>query len=299
MDRTRSVSAWVWKVALAFSAAIWGSSFVVVKGALDNISPAWLLAMRFALTTIILSILFRGTLRVHLDAGHVRKGIILGLASSLGFITQFVGLAGTTPAKSAFLSAIYCVLTPFLNWAIVNRKPAGAHVGAALLAITGIGFISFGAGFSFTLNAGDLITLAAAFFFALHIVLVPRYAEGRDIMTLTIVQIACSAVVALVWALLFEAAPDFAHLDPGVWMALAYIVIMASCIAMVVQNVGQAHVEPATAALLLSLESVFAAILSVIFYHEQLTARLIIGFALIFIAVVVSEVLPTVFERRR
>ena len=140
---------------------------------------------------------------------------------------------------------------------------------------------------------------AAAFFFALHIVLVPRYAEGRDIMTLTIVQIACSAVVALVWALLFEPAPDFVHLDPGVWMALAYIVIMASCIAMVVQNVGQAHVEPATAALLLSLESVFAAILSVIFYHEQFTARLIIGFALIFIAVVVSEVLPTVFERRR
>lgn len=288
---------WFWKLALVASAAIWGGAFVVVKGALDDISPAWLLALRFASTTIILCAVFSRTLHVHLDAEHLRAGAILGLFSGTAFLAQYVGLSDTTPGRSAFLTATYVVFVPLLNWIVVRRRPAGVHIVAALLAVAGVGFISLSEGLSFSLSWGDMVTLVCAVLFALHIVYVARFSDGRDIMTLTIVQIGFSTIVALVWALVFDPVPDLAGAGGGFWVAFGYIVIMSSCIAMVVQNVGQSIVEPATAALLLSLESVFAVIFSVVFYHEVLTARVVVGFALIFAAVLVSEVLPGFLDK--
>ena len=299
MEKNTNAKVMFWKVALAISAAIWGGSFVVVKGALDDVSPGWLLTMRYAATTAILCVVFWHTLRAHLDADHLREGIVLGFLSATAFLAQYAGLALTTPGKSAFLTATYVVFVPFLYWLVARRRPAGLHVVAAVLAIAGVGFISLADGLSFSLSLGDWITLLCAVLFALHMVYVAKYAEGRDIMTLTIVQIAFSTVVALVWAAVFEQAPDLGSAGSDFWIAFGYIVVMSSCVAMVVQNVAQSIVEPATAAIILSLESVFAVVFSVVFYHEQLTPRLVIGFALIFAAVLVSEALPAVLERRR
>lgn len=143
---------WFWKLALVASAAIWGGAFVVVKGALDDISPAWLLALRFASTTIILCAFFSRTLRAHLDADHLRAGAILGLFSGTAFLAQYVGLADTTPGRSAFLTATYVVFVPLLNWVVVRRRPAGVHIAAACLAVVGVGFISLSEGLSFSLS---------------------------------------------------------------------------------------------------------------------------------------------------
>lgn len=285
MERSPDIPIWVWKAALALAAAIWGGAFVVVKGALDDVPPTWMLAMRFSATAFILCIVFHRRLKEHLDVDHVRKGIVLGLFSGLAFVAQFI-------------TAIYCVLVPFLNWIVACRRPQGIHLVAAVLAVAGIGCISFGEGSSAALSRGDSITLACAVLFALHIVYVARYAQGRDIMMLTIVQIAVSAVISLIWALAFEQVPAPGALGPDFWVSLAYLVILSSCVAMVVQNVAQSIVEPATAALLLSLESVFAVVFSVIFSHEDLTMRLVAGFALIFLAILASEVLPTILDKQ-
>ena len=299
MDRVANIPAWLWKLALMAVAAIWGSTFVVTKGVLDVVPPAWMLFLRFGFATLILCVVFAPTLRAHLDADHLRKGTVLGIFSGVAMLAQLVGLSATTPGKNAFLTAIYCVLVPFINWIVANRRPLGAHVIAALLAIVGVGFISLGDGMSLALSWGDAVTLGSSLFFALQIVYVARYSADCDVIVLTIVQSAVTALVGLVWALAFEQAPDFGSLDPGFWAALAYIVIMASCVCIVLQNVAQSIVEPATAALLMSLECVFAVIFSVIFYHEALTASIVTGFALIFIAILVSEVLPLLLERRR
>lgn len=110
-------------------------------------------------------------------------------------------------------------------------------------------------------------------------------------MAMTVVQLAASSAVSLVAAVLVDGAVDFAvFLNPSLWGALFYLVILSSAVCMVVQNLGQAHVPPAPASLILSLESVFAVIASVVFYGEVVTARLACGFACIFVAVVVSEV---------
>ena len=278
-----AVPQWAWKLCLAACAAIWGGSFVVMKDTLDSIPPAWLMGIRFAASALI-------RLRDNLDGSHLAMGAILGLASGAAFVVQNFGLDDTTPGRNAFLTATYCVMTPFINWFVTRRRPDGGNLVAALLAIVGVGLVALGDDLSLIMSGGDWLTLVAAVLFAVHIVLVARFSSAHDVMTLTVVQLAVSAVLALGTALVLEAPPApevFASSDT--WFSLAYLVLLSSCVCMVFQNLGQAHVPPAQASLLLSLESVFAVVASVLFYNELVTPRIALGFATIFVAVLVSE----------
>ena len=286
----RAVPSWVWKVSLAACAAIWGGSFVVMKDTLDVIPPAWLMGIRFLASAVIVGALFWRTLRDNLDASHLVMGAILGVASGSAFVVQNIGLDDTTPGRNAFLTATYCVMTPFINWLIVRQRPGKNNVIAALLAIVGVGLVALGDDLSLIMSGGDWLTLVSAVLFAVHIVLVARFSSAHDVMTLTVVQLAMSAVLALGVAAFTERPPSpavFASADT--WFSLGYLVLLSSCVCMVFQNLGQAHVPPAQASLLLSLESVFAVVASVLFYHELVTPRIAIGFGTIFVAVLVSE----------
>lgn len=281
----------VWKIALAGAAAIWGGSFVVIKGALDVVPPCWLMFVRFFFSALIVGALFWKRVRPHLDASTLRCGAVLGILSGTAFVVQNIGLTDTTPGRNAFLTATYCVMVPFVNWAVARRRPGATSIVAAVLGILGVGLLSLGDDFSVGLSWGDMLTLVSAVLYALHIVAVARFsASGHEVMTMTVTQLAMSAVVSLAAALVLEGVIDFGvFADPGIWGALFYLVILSSAVCMVVQNLGQAHVPPAPASLLLSLESVFAVIASVLFYGEVVTPRLACGFASIFAAVVVSE----------
>lgn len=284
------VPTWGWKLALAACAAIWGGSFVVMKDTLDAIPPAWLMLIRFAASAVIVGALFWRTLRDNLDGSHLAMGAILGMASGAAFVVQNFGLDGTTPGRNAFLTATYCVMTPFINWVVTRQRPGGGNVAAAVLAIAGVGLVALGDDLSLAMNRGDWLTLVGAVLFAVHIVLVARFSSAHDVMTLTVVQLAVSALLALGCALVLERPPaPEVFAEPGTWLSLAYLVLLSSCVCMVVQNLGQANVPPAQASLLLSLESVFAVAASVVFYHEVVTPRIALGFATIFVAVVVSE----------
>lgn len=281
----------VWKIALAGAAAIWGGSFVVIKGALDVVPPCWLMFVRFFFSALIVGALFWKRVRPHLDASTLRCGAVLGILSGTAFVVQNIGLTDTTPGRNAFLTATYCVMVPFVNWAVARRRPGATSIVAAALGILGVGLLSLGDDFSVGLSWGDMLTLVSAVLYSLHIVAVARFsASGHEVMTMTVTQLAMSAVVSLAAALVLEGVIDFGvFADPGIWGALFYLVILSSAVCMVVQNLGQAHVPPAPASLLLSLESVFAVIASVLFYGEVVTPRLACGFASIFAAVVVSE----------
>ena len=128
----RAVPSWVWKVSLAACAAIWGGSFVVMKDTLDVIPPAWLMGIRFAASAIIVGALFWRTLRDNFDLSHLAMGAILGVASGSAFVVQNIGLDDTTPGRNAFLTATYCVMVPFINWAVTRRRPAANNLVAAL-----------------------------------------------------------------------------------------------------------------------------------------------------------------------
>lgn len=292
MITEKDIPTGVWKIALAGAAAIWGGSFVVIKGALDVVPPCWLMFVRFFFSALIVGALFWKRVRPHLDASTLRCGAVLGILSGTAFVVQNIGLTDTTPGRNAFLTATYCVMVPFVNWAVARRRPGAMSIVAAALGILGVGLLSLGDDFSVGLSWGDMLTLVSAVLYALHIVAVARFsASGHEVMTMTVTQLAMSAVVSLAAALVLEGVIDFGvFADPGIWGALFYLVILSSAVCMVVQNLGQAHVPPAPASLLLSLESVFAVIASVLFYGEVVTPRLACGFASIFAAVVVSEV---------
>ena len=269
---------------------IWGSSFVIVKDVTNSMPPAWILVVRFTAAAIIMAVAFLKYRELYFERSHVGFGLLFGLAMFLAYYTQTIGITDTTPGKNAFLTGTYCVIVPFLAWALVRRRPNRYNIVAAVLCIVGIGFISLDG--SLTMRFGDAMTLVCAVFYALHIILVSQFAQGRNIYVLTMWQFVGVAICSLIVGGLFEPMPDWAAVPMDCWISLAYLAVACTMVALLFQNIGQAHLPPASAALLLSLESVFGVVFSVALGAETLTLRIVFGFALVFAAIIISEVLP-------
>ena len=269
---------------------IWGSSFVIVKDVTNSMPPAWILVVRFTAAAIIMAVAFLKYRELYFERSHVGFGLLFGLAMFLAYYTQTIGITDTTPGKNAFLTGTYCVIVPFLAWVLVRRRPNRYNIVAAVLCIVGIGFISLDG--SLTMRFGDAMTLVCAVFYALHIILVSQFAQGRNIYVLTMWQFVGVAICSLIVGGLFEPMPDWAAVPMDCWISLAYLAVACTMVALLFQNIGQAHLPPASAALLLSLESVFGVVFSVALGAETLTLRIVFGFALVFAAIIISEVLP-------
>ena len=269
---------------------IWGSSFVIVKDVTNSMPPAWILVVRFTAAAIIMAVAFLKYRELYFERSHVGFGLLFGLAMFLAYYTQTIGITDTTPGKNAFLTGTYCVIVPFLAWVLVRRRPNRYNIVAAVLCIVGIGFISLDG--SLTMRFGDAMTLVCAVFYALHIILVSQFAQGRNIYVLTMWQFAGVAICSRFVGGLFEPMPDRAAVPMDCWVSLAYLAVACTTVALLFQNIGQAHLPPASAALLLSLEAVFGVAFSVALGAETLTLRIVFGFALVFVAIIVSEVLP-------
>ena len=279
-----------YRLIIIVATVIWGSSFVIVKDVTGSITPAWILALRFSAASAIMAVALLGRRRVYFEKTHVAYGLLFGIAMFLAYYLQTVGITDTTPGKNAFLTGTYCVIVPFLAWAVTRKRPNRYNIAAALLCIAGIGFISLDGNLS--IRFGDAMTLACAFFYAVHIVLVSMFSKGRDIFVLTMWQFIGVAVCSLVVGLVGEPLPAWADLPAECWASLAYLAVACTALALLFQNIGQAHLPPATASLLLSLEAVFGVAFSVALGTEELSVRIVVGFALVFAAIVVSEVLP-------
>lgn len=282
-----------YKLMLVAAALLWGGSFVVLKDTLDVIAPSWLMGIRFMLAGTVMLVAFFSRVRTSLDLGHVLAALGLGVTGGLGYLVQNLGLVDTTPGHNAFLTATYCVMVPFLHWVLARVRPTVANVVAAVAAVAGIGVLSLGGDDPFSLRWGDWMTLGGAFWFAVQIEVMVVAAPGRDIICLTTIEFFVMAALCLAHGVAFQPAPARSvFASAGLWLAMGYLVILASCVCTVFQNVGQAHVPPAQASLLLSLESVFGVLFSVLLYGEELTLQLVLGFALVFGAVLLSELAP-------
>lgn len=275
------------------AALIWGSSFFIVKNTLDVFPPALIIALRFSTGLATLALLFFRRLpqltRAYLIPGAVLGGILFG-----AYYLQTAGMTDTSPGKNAFLTAIYCVLVPFLAWLFGKSRPDKFNVIAAVLCLAGIGLISLTDNFS--IGWGDGITLGSGLLLALHIFFTAQFAREKDPVLLTIVQFCVTALLS--WAVSL-ASEDL----PGVWpadslLSVAYLGIFATGLGLFFQVAGQKYADPSSAAILMSLESVFGVAFSVLFYGEQLSGRVILGFALVFVSVLLSETKLSFFKRR-
>ena len=274
-------------LALWGTAFSWGTSFVILKEALDSIGTMWVLALRFIIAAALL-LLAAGKRLKTLGRDGLRGGVLLGVCLAAAYIFQTYGLKYTTPGKNAFLTATYCVLVPFMVWAFFKRRPDAANIIAAFMCVFGIGLVSLSGTSPF--NIGDALTLVCGIFYALQIILTERFIGDCDALSLTGVEFGTAAVICLAGALIFESAPVGLSLE--LWGSIAYMGVMCTALCFFLQTWGMRYTPSSTAAVIMTFESVFAIIISVIFYDEPVTVRLICGFTLIIASVIISERAP-------
>jgi len=286
-SKTKSILA---KLALLTATIIWGGSFVVLKNAIQTLPTYYVLGMRSLVASVILSVVFWKRFK-KMDRKYLWNGCIMGALLFTAFAFQTNGLIGTTPGKNAFLTSVYCVLVPFFYWIFSKIRPDRYNVLAAFICIIGIGFVSF-RGESFIsggewIAVGDILTLISGVFYAFHIVAIARFASGRDVILLTILQFIVFS--ALAWVMCFGLEKIPASNSVSEWTSILYLGVFSTAIALLLQSIGQKYTPASQAAIILSLEGVFGVLFSLVFYKEKITPILFIGFALIFISVVISE----------
>lgn len=288
-----------YKAFLLSAAAIWGLGTVVIKDTVDVLAPSWIVGVRFVFAGLVLAFAIAPRLPRLLNADHLKAGGILGIVMFFEFYLNSTGLTDTTASKSSFLTSTYCVIMPFLAWLFLKIRPTGYNIVAAVLCVAGVGCVSLTGQESMSLGYGDAMTLLCALFVGLHVVFVAKFAEGRDMLVLTCVQFFVSGIMGVAWGLVSEPVPDFASFTPDMVANLAYLALFASCLTLVLQNVGLAHVDPAPASLFLATESMFGVLFASLFLGESLTPQLAAGFVLIFLAILTSEYLPARRKARR
>ena len=277
---------------LILTAAIWGFSFVVVKDSLSYVGPVYMIALRYTLAAAVMSLIFIKRWQ-YLNKETIKHGIISGSFLFLGYLTQTIGCGYTTAGKNAFLTTIYVILIPFICWILYRKRPGWYVFVAALMSITGIGLLALGTSDKSGINIGDALTLICGIFFALHIVWSEKYANmGDDPLLLTLLQFIVSAVFGWIFAPFFDGKLSFSVLGNfRVITSIFYLGIFSTMIGFSLQNIGLKYVPSSIASILLSFESVFGVLFSTIILHELLTPRMIFGCALIFAALLLSEIL--------
>jgi len=262
---------------------IWGCTFVVVKGALSDVSPLPFLAIRFtAAGILLLAVLGRG----RLDRKAVMPGVVLGVFLFCGYLGQTWGLTLTTPSKSAFLTGFSVILVPLILLFRGFRMRV-ANVLGALLGLGGIYLLVLPSRLE-TVNKGDALTLLGAVSFAVHIVLVGTYTRRISFLHLVPTQILTVGLLATL-AIPLDPAPVL-HWTGKLVLALVVTTVFATCVAFSVQNWAQQYTPAAHTALIFALEPVFAALTSRLVMGERLGGKVLFGSALILGGMVVSEV---------
>ena len=272
------------RLALLVTTLIWGTSFVIQKNTLDDISTLHLLAIRFTIAAVLMFIIAAKDIK-KLNRSYIKGGLLMGLALACAYIVQTYGLVYTTPGKNAFLTASYCVMTPFLYWAYKKRRPGKHNLIAAFLCLIGVGLISVDG--NLNINIGDILTIICGLFYAVHIIIIDEQAEGKSAALLTAIQFAVAAVLTWIPALIIEPSPE--AIPSGAVFSILYLGFVCTGVCFLLQTFGQKNTPASQAAILLTLESVFGTVISIIFYKEIMSVRLVFGFAAMFLAVLISE----------
>ncbi len=265
--------------------AAWGSTFILLKGVVERVPPVDFLAVRFALATVAVALIAPRAVSA-LTAVERRHGVLLGLVYGGGQILQTVGLQTTSASVSGFVTGMYVVFTPLLG-AVLLRARIGRTVWiAVLLATVGLGTLSLQ---GFSIGGGEALTLVSALLYAAHIVGLGAWSSVRSAIGLTVVQLATITVVCAAGAVPGGLTlPDRA----GDWGALVYMALVAGALALVVQTWAQAHLQATRAAIIMTMEPVWAGLFAVLLGGERLGPRVLLGGGLVLAAMYLVELGP-------
>ncbi len=280
-------------ILMLITAMIWGSAFVAQRVGMDNIGPFLFTGLRFALGAIVLLPLLlhqgRGAARHEpfLQRGLLLGGLCMGLALTIGINLQQVGLLFTSVTNSGFITGLYVIVVPLLGLVIGQKTGMGTWLGA-VLAVVGMALLSIDE--NFQIASGDWIQLAGAFVWGVHVLLVSFFVGRHDAIRLAFLQFVTCAVISLVLAAVFEQAS--LH---SIWLAapaLIYGGMFAVGVGYTLQVVAQKHAIASHAAIILSLEAVFAALGGALLLGESLSLRGYFGCALMFVGMLAAQLWP-------
>lgn len=277
-------------IALLGATVIWGSAFIAQSVGMDKIGPFTFQAVRCFLAVVFLfpaSALFskgKPFWKSWADPALWRSGVICGLALFAASSLQQIGLVYTDAGKAGFLTAMYIVFVPFLGL-FLGQRPGRNALLSLIPAIVGLYLLSCTSVSG--INKGDVLLLLCAVAFSVQILLIDRHCAGLDGLKLNCIQALVAAVLSVPWALLTETVD--ASRIASCWLPLGYAGVLSMGVAYTLQIVGQKRVAPSAAALLMSLESVFAALFGWLLLHETMTRAELLGCLLVFAAVVISQ----------
>ena len=273
------------KIALFMTAVLWGSTFTIGKLAAEAFSAAFIIALRFLIASLALLVVAFPQ-RKQLDKKYWVDGFWMGVTLFISYLLQVGGLAlDTSPGKSAFLCTTYSVMVPFLYWFVTKERPKIHHIVCVFLCLSGVGILSLTGGWG--MSAGDLLTVASGIPCAVNIVISSIVCKDRNVLLLTTIELWVVTVFA--WLFVFVGNTFPTEFPLGAVGGIVYLGLFATALCLYMQSYGLKYAEPAIGGMLLSLESVFGVIFSVIIYHEKITLRMMAGFAVIFLAIVLSQ----------
>lgn len=274
---------------------LWGYAFVVRKATVEEIPPMYMLVFRFSIGAVGLIAIFHRKLK-GLTKNDFTNGAILGLLVFISYLLQNVGAKYTTASKNAFLTCVFVVAVPLLNWVLNKKRPDIYSAIASVMTISGVGLLSLQGDVS--VNFGDILTLLCAVSYALHMIYISKFTEKHDPIVLAILQLAVAAIISCVAAPIVAGPLPVNILVGENLKALLYMGFVSTLIGFLLQNVCQKYTTPATASLMLSLESVFAAVFAAILLKESFNTRTTIGCIIIFAAIILAQTKLSFLRRK-
>lgn len=267
---------------------IWGGGFVASDMALESLRPLQIMAIRFFLAAVLMGLISIKSLK-KIEKEELKAGMLMGTALFVGFALQIIALQYTTPSKNAFLTALNVVIVPFIAFIILKKKIGIKGIAGAAMAVVGVGLLSLDK--NFTLGFGDGLTLICAVGFAFQIFLTSEYVKKYRAVVLNFVQMLTAFVLSAAGMLIFGET-TFEVTAKG-WMSVLYLGIISTTICYLLQTASQKYVDETKAAIILSMESVFGTLFSILILHEVITPRMVIGCIVILIAVIISNLAET------
>ncbi len=220
---------------------------------------------------------------------ELQAGILMGTALFVGFAFQIVGLQYTTPSKNAFLTALNVVLVPFISFILLRKKINRKSIAGAAMAIVGVGLLSLEKNMS--LSMGDALTLVCAVGFAFQIFFTSEFVKKYRAVVLNFIQMLTAVLLSA--ACLFLFGETNFHVTPQGWLSVLYLGVVSTALCYLLQTASQKYVDETKSAIILSMESVFGTLFSILILHEQVTLRMVCGCIIILAAVIVSNLADT------
>lgn len=277
-------------ILLLIMAFIWGTSFVFQKMALNaDISASALMFGRFFIAAVLWGIFGARKIKANYRKGQWKTGIVLGAVFFGANLAQILGLQSTTPGNNAFISSANVVFVPFVCWLVTKKRPPAVLILCAVLSFVGIGVLSINPENQFLFAPGDILTLIGAVLFAAHIVAVSETTPHIHVSVLAFMQFTVIAVLSFFF-LLIEGNGMKGFASPEGLTAILYLGVLATGVGLTVQMIGQKYVPASMVGIIVSTESLFGSILSVIIGYDKVSTGLLLGGGIMFGSILLANI---------